>query len=135
MNAIIPHKDTLFFLANLQRKILELTKNKSELLPLYPLFAFLNHEPDGTITEFTIELPATSGNFICLPVIIATEKEKITAEIKIARTMLSKNPELPELPEEIKNAFPKRERIFRTASVVIENNGWQVFDDKWHKLK
>lgn len=137
MNAIIPHKDTLFFLADIQRKIISTGAKNSFLYPHYPLFAFF---ADGTenirlenIRSMTISCPCAKGNFLVFPIHIELEDGSVETEIKFARTKNGEPEPAVEIPPEIKNAFPKRERTFRSATVIMENNGWQVFDDRWHK--
>ena len=55
-------------------------------------------------------------------------------EIQFARAADKESEINLKIPEGIKNAFPRRERTFRTATVIFENNGWQVYDDKWFKI-
>lgn len=134
MNAIIPHKDTLFFLAGIQRNIISILNREANVFPLYPLFAMTDQDIPGGMTGCTIGLPETEWNKAYFPVEIEYADHCLKLSIFFARTVDGK--EMPEfdLPQEIKNAFPKKERIFRTANAIFENNTWQIYDDRWIKI-
>ncbi|MEE1182364.1 MAG: hypothetical protein UHY90_08945 [Treponema sp.] len=135
MKALIPHKDTLFFLADMQKHLISFLQGKVFLYPLFPLFAFSEKEIPLGMTSCTIEVPVRQKEFLFFPVKVEYESSVLNLQIKFART--ADNDPVPDfsLSEEIKNAFPKRERIFRIADIVYENNTWQVFNDKWCKVK
>lgn len=137
MNAIIPHKDTLFFLTDIQRKLISLNGATVLLYPVYPLFAFKEGKDEftaGIPTDMKIECPRVKNSILVFPVKIESREGSMELEIQFAGA-LGKEPEINlKIPEEIKNAFPRRERTFRTATVNFENNGWQVYDDKWFKI-
>ena len=37
--------------------------------------------------------------------------------------------------DEIKNCFPYKIRVFKTGNVLVQNNSWQLFDEKWVKCQ
>ena len=37
--------------------------------------------------------------------------------------------------DEIKNCFPYKIRVFKTGNVLVQNNSWQLFDEKWGKCQ
>lgn len=137
MNAIIPHKDTLFFLTDIQRKIISSNGAEVLLFPIYPLFAFKEGTDEfqsGIPTDMKIECPRVKDRTLVFPVRIEGREGSMELEIQFARAADKESEINLKIPEEIKNAFPRRERTFRTATVIFENNGWQVYDDKWFKI-
>lgn len=132
MNTLIPNKDTLNFLANIQREIVRLASEKEIYYPLYPLFAF-DFQAEQ-IEGCRILPPAAEENFLIFPVEITAGTETKLYKIFFARTADNTKSSMPVLGDEIKNAFPRKERIFRTATVIQENNGWKIHDDRWIKI-
>lgn len=132
MNTLIPNKDTMHFLANIQKEIVRLASETKKHYPLYPLFAF-DFQAEQ-IEGCRILPPAAEENFLFFPVEITAGTERKLYKIIFARTADNSRSILPGLKDEIKNAFPRKERTFRTATVIQENNGWQIYNDKWTKL-
>ncbi|MDO4506119.1 MAG: hypothetical protein Q4B64_04155 [Spirochaetales bacterium] len=135
MKAIVPHKDTLFFLAGVQRKLISMLAKEKNVYPQYPLYAFTEDEIPSGVMSLTIGCPGTENELAVFPLLIEGEGFIINLKIPFART--ADRTDMPELKmsEEIKNAFPRKERIFRTATVIRTENSWQLFDDRWNKIK
>ena len=77
MKALIPNKDTLFFLSKLQKEILK----KTRCNPIYPLYCFQNEFPE-TISSFTILSPAAEDYAFNLKL---KEEKKIEKEKQKAK--------------------------------------------------
>ena len=37
--------------------------------------------------------------------------------------------------DEIKNCFPYKIRVFKIGNVLVQDNNWQLFDEKWCKCQ
>ena len=135
--AFIPHKDALFTLSQLQKKIITEFNGchtKDEwLLPSYPLWAFcseeteekiscasectilppvyINSEQDGVKAAFPVEIKTISGT-VTLNIVFATAK-KIPAPFTDTGTL------------------PLKQKSFRTGRVLLKDNSWSLFNDKW----
>lgn len=140
MNALIPNKDTVHLLSELQKKIIngfntQTTSEESFLFPQYPLAAFFDEINDSSFKaeSCTIFFPETENEFLYFPVEVCCPDSTMNLKIIFARTAERKPAEILSIDEEIKKAFPIRERSFKTAAVILENNSWQIFDEKWHK--
>ncbi|MBQ0039849.1 MAG: hypothetical protein KBS64_05440 [Treponema sp.] len=135
MKAFIPNKDTLFFLADIQKKILGDNSSLASLYPAYPCYAFFEDLPQAELLSAALALPCTSGDEIIIPLEL-TFKDNHIEHLKITIGKITGPKELKELciSEEIKKAFPRKERIFRMATVIQENNGWKIHDDRWIKI-
>ena len=135
MKAIVAHQDTLFFLAGIQKKIISLLEKETLVYPQYPLYAFTEETIPRKIISCTIGFPKAERELAVFPLILEGNGTKLNLAIPFARTAGKTDMPTFMLPEEIKNAFPKKERIFRTATAIIKENSWQLFDDKWIKIK
>lgn len=135
MNAIVPHKDTLFFLAGMQRKIISILGKESQVYPQYPLFAFTEEAIPTGIISLIIECPTAENDFAVFPLKVESREGSLNLSIPFAKTSDGSDFAELDLSEEIKNAFPRKERIFRTATALMAENSWQLFDDKWNKIK
>lgn len=158
MNMLIPGKDTILLLARFQKKIIRelnlyldsgnaMADKNCFAIPQYPLFAPLPEDCGETgcnIAEVTIMGPAVQQDILFFPVECQIEG-LVKTEIPFARIscpdIIQDDLDMEKifrdgsLGEEIKKAFPKRERSFKTASVIFENNGWNVFEEKWHTTR
>ena len=139
MFAIIPHKDCLFFLSNAAREIIRacnlLGTDGNAFSPLYPLWAFTETVPEN-ILSLSILPPEYDGKELYFPVKLCCLESDLNLRINFARKMSGTDKgRSMSVPDEILSKFPLVQRSFRQALVVMENNGWKVFDEKWHKCK
>ena len=153
MHALVPHKDTLFLLSQVQRSFISqyntmLTQNTSEpfAYPQFPLWCLYDDSLSSfehDIASCTIESPAYENNEFYFPVHIfcnapsneqSTSLQKITLRIVFAKTdaAIKKAPDFSLV--EKSDAFPLRQRVFRVGTATVENNGWSLSDDRWVKL-
>ena len=140
--AIIPHKDTFFFLGKVQKEILEKYNSSHEknewLIPQYPLwFTGCDFIAEETSPEsFVIQKPLMQEGEIFFPVEInfsgKTFKGKIILAKKIYEDFSFKDDEIV-LSEENEKKFPLSQKSFRFCNVSFESNGWKVIDEKWFK--
>ncbi len=157
MNMLIPGKDTLLLLTRFQKKIImelnihlraggAMTGHNCLAIPQYPLFAPLPEncvESGCPLSQVTILEPAVQKDLLFFPV-ECQAKGLVKTEIPFAKIScpgavldfagLESFLRNASLDEEIKKAFPKRERSIKTASVIFENNGWKIYDEKWHAM-
>lgn len=135
MNALIPHKDTLLFLYKVQKEIIQQIEKEKLIYPQFPLYCLQENEIPNEIISFTIFKPKTKKEFAIFPIEIECKKNKLNFFIVFAKT--SDNSPMPELTisKEFEDAFPKKEHIFRIANIIHHENSWQIFDDKWVKIK
>ncbi len=141
MNALIPNKDTLLVLAETQKKILESYNSSfapdNIISPIYPLWAFSKESFEKEIVSCTIEEAKNKENEYFFPVEITfIDGKKKDLRIVFAKIITENKKSGFDFSEkEIKHRFPIKERVFRTGEVVIDNNSWELFDDKWHKCQ
>ena len=144
MHAIIPHKDCLFFLSSAAGKII-LSMNhqlgKSDFfVPVFPLWAF-TEAPVEKIRSFSVLSPESDGREIFFPLKLGSEKNNLRLRIVFARRLSKVEPDSESelksvpVPPEIIGKFPMAQRSFRESLVVLENNGWKIYDERWHKCK
>ncbi|MBO5606744.1 MAG: hypothetical protein J5930_06385 [Treponema sp.] len=138
MIAVIPHKDMLNTLNKISKSFInEANKSFSEvsgmIFPIFPLWAFTK-DFQNDAKEFSIESPGFENREIFFPLKIAHSDFTETLRIVFARASkdLTKDFSLPLFSSEI---FPLRARVFRTGTVEFSNNSWNLFDEKWHRIK
>ncbi len=141
MTVYIPHKDTLFLLARLQRSFIASYNQglcrEDYLFPQYPLYAFADDgQPsvpaiaceilapvaEKTQCFFPFELETADGTVEHFKIVFATGKSAIDG-LKASDTF-------ERLPEKL---FPLHPRSWQRGRAVIENNSWQIFDTAWCK--
>ena len=123
MFAFVPGKDVLLFLAKIQKKIISAFNSnrpaKFFAAPVFPLWAFFDFAfPEKIIScEFLEKL-------INLEIVFG----KILGEIKSSLEFHLDS-------DEIKNCFPYKIRVFKIGNVLVQDNNWQLFDEKWCKCQ
>lgn len=135
MKAFTANKDVLFTLHAIQKDILSFcNKDKVTAIPAFPLWAFCEDDFfDGTITRcviqqaqfdkekktlfFPVDFTEDSGNTKTLNITFATVQN--TEEITL--------PQVANLPISI--------NTFRTGTVLVTECSWQLYDEKWIKIK
>ena len=125
MKALIPNKDTLFFLSKLQKEILK----KTRCNPIYPLYCFQNEIPE-TISSFTILSPAAEDNQLYFPIEINSIQFKIPFGVI---KDFSRN--VKDILNEYADQFPRRERVFKISDASITSDAWEINNEKWVKIK
>lgn len=136
MEALIPNKDSLFELIQLQKKILQRIQKKNPeavISPLFPLYAF-SEKIERDILSVKIEKIdfCTKDNVFSFSTKIEHEDCSQILKIDFGKTVSGKINEssISEI-----DFFEMNLKIFRLATVIFENNTWQVLDEKWIKLK
>lgn len=125
MKALIPNKDTLFFLSKLQKEILK----KTRCNPIYPLYCFQNEFPE-TISSFTILSPVAEDNQLYFPIEINSIQFKIPFGVIKEFSMNVKD-----ILNEYADQFPRRERVFKISDASITSDAWEINNEKWVKIK
>lgn len=136
--ALIPHKDTLLILSQLQKQIIATANNGSSLfVPLFPLWAFItNDHPSFTnCSSCTINPPQADDHDLFFPVTLSHDGNTMVLRINFATTddVIKKTPDFSAI--EKSGAVPLTMRIFRLAAVTISNNGWTISKERWVKTK
>ena len=148
MVAFIPHKDTLFLLASIQRDfIAKCTALYGTLYPQYPLWAFFDKENEmvllknsANIMKCEIESPRVEKNNFFFPVTFTFSNENdsdlhtLQVRIIFAKTDYEIHKDFDFSSMKDSNVLPLSQRVFRIGTVILENNGWSLFDDHWIKL-
>lgn len=148
MVAFIPHKDTLFLLASMQRDfIAKCTATYGTLYPQYPLWAFFDKADEmmllknsAYIMKCEITSPSVEKKSFFFPITFTFSNEgnavpqKLQARILFAKTDDDIHKALDFSSIKEPNIFPLSQRVFRIGTVILENNGWSLFDDHWVKL-
>ena len=102
MKAIVAHKDTLFFLAGIQKKIISLLEKETLVYPQYPLYAFTEETIPRKIISCTIGFPKAERELAVFPLILEGNGTKLNLAIPFARTAGKTDMPTFMLPEEIK---------------------------------
>ena len=144
MKTLIPHKDALASLTNAARTFIS-SYNKSIsanggdrtkfAIPAFPLWAFAQDFPEKII-RISIQGPRLEEKAFYFPLYIQTDMKVIEQKIIFARIPDARPEEVP-LEQALKTMpeiFPLGQRVFRTADVLLERNGWQVYNERWFKL-
>ena len=132
MFAFVPGKDVLLFLAKIQKKIISVFNSnrpaKFFAAPVFPLWAFFDFAFPEKIISCEFLEPVFKDEKFIFPVKIISlkdEKEKlINLEIVFGKIL-----------DEIKNCFPYKIRVFKIGNVLVQDNNWQLFDEKWCKCQ
>ena len=131
MFAFVPGKDVLLFLAKIQKKIISAFNSnrpaKFFAAPVFPLWAFF---------DFAFPEKIISCEF--LEPVFKDEKEKlINLEIVFGKILgeIKSSLEFHLDSDEIKNCFPYKIRVFKIGNVLVQDNNWQLFDEKWCKCQ
>lgn len=136
MEALIPNKDSLFDLLQIQKKILQQLQNKNPaaiISPVYPLYAFAE-KIERDILKVIIEKIDFNSESKHLSFSLKVEYKDKIEKLKI---------DFGKIVSGNINEFSVNDiqfsvinlKILRLATVTFENNSWQVFDEKWIKLK
>ena len=124
MFAFVPGKDVLLFLAKIQKKIISVFNSnrpaKIFAAPVFPLWAFF----DFAFPVKIISLKDEKEKLINLEIVFG----KILGEIKSSLEFHIDS-------DEIKNCFPYKIRVFKIGNVLVQDNNWQLFDEKWCKCQ
>lgn len=144
-NALVPHKDTLFMLASIQRKFIAASKEAGIfLIPQYPLWAFFDSKTEplieklSSVTKCQIQKPEHDDTGFFFPVTLAIEDDASTqTHLRIVfATWYDTDKKAFDLPSlEESNAFPFAQRVFRIGTATRQDNGWALTDDQWIKLQ
>lgn len=137
MEALISNKDSLFELLQIQKKILQQLQNKNPdaiISPLFPLYAFSEKKIERNILNVIIEKIDFNSENKHLSFSLKVEYKDKTEKLKIDfGKIVSGNINESSVNDIHFSAINLK--ILRLATVTFENNSWQVFDEKWIKLK
>ncbi len=143
--AIIPHKDTAFFLAKTAKMCISLYNApflsddvRKKAFPVFPQWIFLDEIPEN-ITCIELNLPLKCKTELYFPVKLFLEQNSLNImeeKIKFAQILedSENSEEKLKLPTLVQEKFPMQLKIFRTGKVLLTENSWQFFEEKWHKL-
>lgn len=140
MYALVPHKDTLFFLYQVQKEVISLYNHKYAsdtdfIYPSFPLWAFCDKDIftdkinqcsiDGIDIDkdkafFTVKLQSGQKDYI-LKIVFAAGQSDIKPQIK-------------DLDFSARQNFPLYQRVFRKGEVLHKDNVFKLYDDKWIKV-
>ncbi len=145
MFAFVPGKDVLLFLAKIQKKIISVFNSnrpaKFFAAPVFPLWAFFDFAFLEKIISCEFLEPVFKDEKFIFPVKIISlkdEKEKlINLEIVFGKILgeIKSSLEFHLDSDEIKNCFPYKIRVFKIGNVLVQDNNWQLFDEKWCKCQ
>ncbi|WP_296663354.1 hypothetical protein [Treponema sp. UBA753] len=145
MFAFVPGKDALLFLAKIQKKIISVFNSNCSAeffaVPVFPLWAFFSFPFPEKIISCEFLEPVLKDEKFIYPVkifFLKDEKENIiNLEIVFGKILgkIKSSLEFHLCPDEIKNCFPYRIRVFKTGNVLVQDNSWQLFDEKWCKCQ
>lgn len=117
-------------------------ENTTVFFPKFPLWAFLqdSEEEKLEVKEITIQKPEFNSQNFFFPLEIQTGKKYIKVKIIFAERSQENSAEGLSFIKALQAAeeadiFPLKQKALQTAEVLLENNGWQVFDEKWIKIK
>ena len=145
MFAFVPGKDALLSLAKIQKKIISaFNSNCSEeffAVPVFPLWAFFDFSLPEKIISCEFLEPVFKDEKFIFPVKIIFLKDEIENTINLEAVFgkilgkIKSSFKFHLDSDEIKNCFPYKIRVFKTGNVLIQNNSWQLFDEKWIKCQ
>lgn len=145
MFAFVPGKDVLLFLAKIQKKIISVFNSnrpaKFFATPVFPLWAFFDFALPEKIISCEFLEPILKDEKFIFPVKIIFLKDGTENEINLKVVfgkILGERKSSLEFhldSDEIKNCFPYKIRVFKTGNVLVQNNSWQLFDEKWVKCQ
>ncbi len=145
MFALVPGKDALLFLAKIQKKCLSVFNSvffgQVAACPVFPLWAFFDFPLPEKIVSCEFCEPVLKDEKFIFPVqliCLEGENEKtVKLEVVFGKILGNKKSGLQFhlASDEIESCFPHKIRIFKTGSVIVQNNSWQLFDEKWIKCR
>lgn len=145
MFAFVPGKDALLFLAKIQKKIISNFNSNCSAdffaVPVFPLWAFFGFALPEKIISCEFLEPVFKDEKFIFPVKIVFLKDgtenEINLEVVFGKILgkIKNSLEFHLNSNEIKNCFPYKIRVFKTGNVLIQNNSWQLFDEKWSKCQ
>lgn len=145
MFAFVPGKDALLFLAKIQKKIISNFNSNCSAeffaVPVFPLWAFFDFALPEKIISCEFLEPILKDEKFIFPVKIIFLKDGTENEINLKVVfgkILGERKSSLEFhldSDEIKNCFPYKIRVFKTGNVLVQNNSWQLFDEKWGKCQ
>ncbi|WP_294012941.1 hypothetical protein [uncultured Treponema sp.] len=145
MFAFVPGKDALLFLAKIQKKIISNFNSNCSAeffaVPVFPLWAFFDFALPEKIISCEFLEPILKDEKFIFPVKIIFLKDGTENEINLKVVFVKilgerkSSLEFHLDSDEIKNCFPYKIRVFKTGNVLVQNNSWQLFDEKWGKCQ
>ena len=145
MFAFVPGKDALLFLAKIQKKIISAFNFNCSAeffaAPVFPLWAFFDFALPEKIISCEFLEPVFKDEKFIFPVKIIFSKDgtenEINLEVVFGKILgkIKSSLEFHLDSDEIKNCFPYKIRVFKTGNVLVQNNSWQLFDEKWIKCQ
>ena len=145
MFAFVPGKDALLFLAKIQKKIISAFNSNCSAeffaVPVFPLWAFFDFALPEKIISCEFLEPILKDEKFIFPVKIIFLKDGTENEINLKVVFVKilgerkSSLEFHLDSDEIKNCFPYKIRVFKTGNVLVQNNSWQLFDEKWGKCQ
>ncbi len=150
MLALIPHKDILFSLSKFQENFIFCANNYPEkscnFIPNFPLWAFIdseNFEKEFNLSEcsecvFTkVDFNEEKKFYFSLEFFYGDSKEnKREAKIFFAQQISQKKLNLDFINSKLSyKIFPLKMKVFKIGNVLEKNFSWQIFDEKWIKIK
>ena len=145
MFAFVPGKDALLFLAKIQKKIISNFNSNCSAeffaVPVFPLWAFFDFALPEKIISCEFLEPILKDEKFIFPVKIIFLKDGTENEINLKVVFVKilgerkSSLEFHLDSDEIKNCFPYKIRVFKTGNVLVQNNSWQLFDEKWVKCQ
>lgn len=148
MFALVPHRDTQLLLAKAQKELLARFNARFAGSPLaVPSFPFwaLSGSPfdfDGVVSA-EILAPRLIGGVFAFPLKFFSEGARSAGGTEIRAASIYRYDASSHYAEKIRAfacdvscvPFPIKLRVFKTGTAVFENNGWQLFDEDWVKLR
>ncbi len=134
---LIPHPDVVLKLIEISKKIITQTNSqngKTILAPNFPLWSF-SDDFSKKISDVKIHFPKTVGDDFFYPLIYLLEDMPMESKIVFAKKIVPEDFALDFSRMQLDMNFPMELKIFKTGKVFIQNNGYEVFDEKWTKLK
>jgi len=151
MTALIPHKVTLFFLAEFQRTFIHAYNDKRSadewLFPQYPLWCFFSeHDKElfadkgKNVTSFVIGAPCFEKDSFFFPVTISASFADGAAGNYTSKIIFAKSNDAITKKTDFSlvkgsDSFPVSPRMFRIGTASLKDNGWSVNNDLWIKVK
>ncbi|MDO5774479.1 MAG: hypothetical protein Q4P16_09230 [Spirochaetales bacterium] len=145
MFAFVPGKDALLFLAKIQKKIISIFNSNCSAeffaSPVFPLWAFFGFALPEKIISCEFLEPILKDEKFIFPVKIVFLKDgtenTMDLEVVFGKILGERKSSLEFHldSDEIKNCFPYKIRVFKTGNVLVQNNSWQLFDEKWSKCQ
>ena len=140
MYALIPHKDTQFFLYNVQKEVIvsynkECNSKAEFLIPRFPLWAFMDELPVSAISSCIVNGISCTDTELFFGIEIIVGSKASSLKIIVATGENIDKERIKEIDFKEKDSFPLRQRVFRIGESVIEGNNYSLFHDKWVKIK